>query len=63
MRLGRRSAEFDSLSRQAIRRLLGYPSCEAFEETPVRFPTHWRAPFTGGGNGTIVCGDSNVKRP
>jgi hypothetical protein len=29
---------------------------EALDDTPVRFLTHWRAPFTGGGSGTLPKG-------
>lgn len=29
---------------------------EALDETPVQFMTQWRAPFTGGGSGTIPKG-------
>ena len=29
---------------------------ESIEDTPVRFVTHWRAPFTGGGTGTVPKG-------
>jgi hypothetical protein len=29
---------------------------EALEDTPVRFLTHWHAPFTGGGSGTLPKG-------
>ncbi len=29
---------------------------EAIEDTPVRFLTHWRAPFTDGGEGVLPQG-------
>src|SRR5580704_10467501 len=29
---------------------------EALEDTPIKFLTHWRAPFTGGGEGTLPKG-------
>jgi len=29
---------------------------EALEDTPTKFLTHWRAPFTGGGEGTLPKG-------
>src|SRR5271154_2303601 len=29
---------------------------EAIDDTPVRYLTHWSAPFTGGGDGTLPKG-------
>lgn len=33
---------------------------EALEDMPVKYMTSWAAPFTGGGDGTLVCGDRVV---
>jgi hypothetical protein len=34
---------------------------EALEDTPIKFLTHWRAPFTGGGEGTLPEGHSGAR--
>ena len=45
--------------RSEIRKGQRYRSLEAI---PVRYLTHWRAPFTGGGSGTLPAGEAFVVR-